>query len=80
VAKVGIVRILHRASTISLQAAVHPKYTLGALNMKEEEEEASRKTQIEHKNCTSTQNQRLNKQKSSTVRKSSIRELLRKRP
>jgi len=34
---VGTVRILYRASTISLQAAVHPKYTLGALNMKEEE-------------------------------------------
>jgi len=34
----GTVRILHRASTISLQAAVHPEYTLGALNMKEEEE------------------------------------------
>jgi len=33
----GTVRILHRAGTISLQAAVHPKYTLGALNMKEEE-------------------------------------------
>jgi len=37
-AKVGTVRILYRASTISLQAAVHLKYTLGALNMKEEEE------------------------------------------
>jgi len=36
---VGTVRILHRAATISLQAAVHPKYTLEALNMKEEEEE-----------------------------------------
>jgi len=36
---VGTVRILYRASTISLQAAVHPKYTLGTLNMKEEEEE-----------------------------------------
>jgi hypothetical protein len=35
VAKVGRVRILYRASTISLQAAVHPKYTLGALKMKE---------------------------------------------
>jgi hypothetical protein len=35
---VGTVRILYRASTISLQAAVYPKYTLGALNMKEEEE------------------------------------------
>ena len=34
----GTVRILCGASTISLQAAVHPKYTLGALNMKEEEE------------------------------------------
>jgi hypothetical protein len=32
---VGTVRIL-RAGTISHQAAVHPKYTLGALNMKEE--------------------------------------------
>jgi hypothetical protein len=32
-------RILYRASTISLQAAVHPKYMLGALNVKEEEEE-----------------------------------------
>jgi hypothetical protein len=35
-AKVGTVRILYRASTINLQAAVHPKYMLGALNMKEE--------------------------------------------
>jgi hypothetical protein len=35
---VGTVRILYRASTISLQAAVHPKHMLGALNMKEEEE------------------------------------------
>jgi len=35
--KVGTVRILYRAGTISLQAAVHPKCTLGALNMKEEE-------------------------------------------
>jgi len=34
-AKLGTVKILY--STISLQAAVHPKYTLGALNMKEEE-------------------------------------------
>jgi len=34
--KVGTVRILYRAGTISLQAAVHPKCTLGALNMKEE--------------------------------------------
>jgi len=34
---VGTVRILYRAGTISLQAAVHPKYTLGALNMKQEE-------------------------------------------
>jgi len=33
---VGTVRILYRADTISFQAAVHPKYTLGALNMKEE--------------------------------------------
>jgi len=37
---VGRVRILYGAGTISLQAAVHPKFTLGALNMKEEEEEA----------------------------------------
>jgi len=37
-AKVGTVRILYRAGTISLQAAVHHKYMLGALNMKEEEE------------------------------------------
>jgi hypothetical protein len=29
-------RILYRAGTISHQAAVYPKYTLGALNMKEE--------------------------------------------
>jgi len=35
---VGTVRILYGASTISLQAAVHPKCMLGALNMKEEEE------------------------------------------
>ena len=35
----GTVRIIYRAGTISLQAAVHPKYTLGALNMKKEEEE-----------------------------------------
>ena len=33
----GTVRILYRAGTISLQAALHPKYKLGALNMKEEE-------------------------------------------
>jgi hypothetical protein len=33
----GAVRILYRASTINLQAAVHPNYTLGTLNMKEEE-------------------------------------------
>jgi hypothetical protein len=38
-AKVGTVRILFRVSTISLQAVVHSKYTLGALNVKEEEEE-----------------------------------------
>ena len=38
----GTVRILYRAGTISLQAAVHPKYTLGALNMKEEEVVAER--------------------------------------
>ena len=37
-AKVGTVGILYGADTISLQAAVHPKCTLGALNMKEEEE------------------------------------------
>ena len=30
--------ILYRASTISLQAAVYPEHTVGALNMKEEEE------------------------------------------
>ena len=36
-AKVGIVRILYGASTISLQAAVYLEHTLGALNMKEEE-------------------------------------------
>ena len=29
----------YRADTISLQAAVHPGYTLGALNMIEEEEQ-----------------------------------------
>jgi len=34
---VGTVRILYGVGTISLQAAVHPKYMLGALNMKEEE-------------------------------------------
>jgi len=34
---VETVRILYRARTISLQAAVHPEYMLGALNMKEEE-------------------------------------------
>ena len=33
----GAVRILYGGSTISLQAAVHPKCILGALNMKEEE-------------------------------------------
>ena len=33
-------RMLYGAGTISLQAAVHPKYTLGALNMKEDEEES----------------------------------------
>jgi hypothetical protein len=37
-AKVGTVRILYRTGTISHQAAVHPKYTLGALNLKEEEQ------------------------------------------
>jgi len=36
---VRTVRILYGAGTISLQAAVHPKCMLGALNMKEEEEE-----------------------------------------
>ena len=35
-AKVGTIRILYGASTISLQAAVHRKCTLGALNMEEE--------------------------------------------
>jgi len=34
---VGTVRILYGASTISLQAAVHPEHRLKALNMKEEE-------------------------------------------
>jgi hypothetical protein len=34
----GTVRILYTAGTISHQASVHPKYRLGALNMKEEEE------------------------------------------
>ena len=38
----GRVRILYRADTISFQAAVHPNYTLGALNMKEEEEVVSK--------------------------------------
>jgi len=33
---VGTVKILYRVGTISLQAAVHPNCTLGALNMKEE--------------------------------------------
>ena len=37
-AKVGTGRILYGAGTISLQAAVHPKCRLGALNMKEEKE------------------------------------------
>ena len=37
--KVGTVRILYGAGTISLQAAVHPKCMLGALNMKEESED-----------------------------------------
>ena len=36
-ANVGTVRILYGAATISLQAALHPKCMLGALNMKEEE-------------------------------------------
>ena len=36
-ARVGTVRIPYRAGTISHLAAVHPKYTLGALNMKEKE-------------------------------------------
>jgi hypothetical protein len=36
---VGTVRIVYGAGTIILQAAVHPKCTLGVLNMKEEEEE-----------------------------------------
>ena len=34
----GTVRILYRASTISLQVVVHPEHMLGALNMKEEED------------------------------------------
>jgi hypothetical protein len=38
-ATLGTVRISHRAGTISHQAAAHPKNTLAALNMKEEEEE-----------------------------------------
>jgi hypothetical protein len=37
VAKVGTVRIIYSAGTIRLQAAVHRKYMLVALNMKEEE-------------------------------------------
>jgi len=37
VAKVGTAGIQYGAGTIRLQAAVHPKCTLGALNMKEEE-------------------------------------------
>ena len=36
----GTVRIPYRVSTISHQAAVHPKYSLGFLTMEEEEEEA----------------------------------------
>ena len=35
------VRILYGAGTISLQAAVHPKCMLGALNMKEERRQQS---------------------------------------
>jgi len=38
-AKLGTVIIPYWAGTISHQAAVHPKYTLGALTMQEEEEE-----------------------------------------
>jgi hypothetical protein len=34
---VGTVRVLYRASTISLQAAVYPEHTFRALNMKEED-------------------------------------------
>ena len=37
-AKVGTVRILYGVSTISLQVAVFPEYTLRALHVKEEEE------------------------------------------
>ena len=36
-AKVGTVRILYGAGTISLQAVLYPEHMLGALNMKEEE-------------------------------------------
>ena len=42
----GKVRILYGAGTISLQAAVHPKCTLGALDMKEEEEDIFRKKNV----------------------------------
>jgi len=35
---VGTFRILYGAGTISLQAVVYPEHTLGALNVKEEEE------------------------------------------
>jgi hypothetical protein len=35
---VGTGRILYGEGTISLQDAVHPKFTLGAPNMKEEEQ------------------------------------------
>jgi hypothetical protein len=37
-AKVGTGRILYGTGTISFQDAVHPKCTLGALNMKEGEQ------------------------------------------
>jgi hypothetical protein len=53
-AKVGTVGILYRAGTISHQGAVHPEYTLGALNVKEEEEEEVQYiiNVVCHKNCS----------------------------
>jgi hypothetical protein len=39
---VGKIRIVYGAGTIILQAAVHPKCTLGALNMREQEEATMR--------------------------------------
>ena len=39
----GTVRILYEAGTIRLQAAMHPKRMLGALNMTEEEESSVRR-------------------------------------